>query len=463
MVLFFTPADSREAAALLRECTSLKMDGRRLAVGILESPFKPAAWLAAPELGPAKGGLESVGPSAEVLALVSHSRMKEIREISRPDLLAVVEGGVRFGAFIEEVAKAGLYFPHEPNALESDATVAEIIMDGTIFPTEGRYGGLRESILALEVVTPAGEIIRTGSRSVKDVSGYDIAGFVLGSGGRCGMISSVTFRLLPAPGTRLSFACLGSPRELAESALSIHRGANAAFLEIFGEAATSILLGAFGLASKRDRNVLLVGEAQAPEPEKQKELLAKLRGHVPDQVNLIELTAARVEGYRRYPILALESLARGFGLLRLAYDEAESGGSSVKNLNSCTLYPRRFHFNSPYKIEDDSAPEGPQIFSCSTKYDGYLMAILGRALSSGMEAGPRPLIEAISSRGVMEVLGLREGRMCRRRIPLDELELRALEPEGGEAEGKGVKQHDVLKDLEERIYRGFDPQGIMIR
>jgi FAD/FMN-containing dehydrogenase len=64
------------------------------------------------------------------------------------------------------------------------------------------YGGLREYILSVELVTGAGEIVHFGSRSVKDVAGYEVIGMLLGGGGRYGMITEVTLRLIPGQGNR---------------------------------------------------------------------------------------------------------------------------------------------------------------------------------------------------------------------------------------------------------------------
>ena len=72
-------------------------------------------------------------------------------------------------------------------------------MAGARFPTDERFGGLREYVLSLELALPRGEIVRSGSRAVKDVTGYNLAGFVMGGGGRCGMIARSTLRLLPRP------------------------------------------------------------------------------------------------------------------------------------------------------------------------------------------------------------------------------------------------------------------------
>jgi hypothetical protein len=206
-----------------------------------------------------------------------------------------------------------------------------------------------------------------------------------------------------------------------------------------------------------------VGEVQASEKGREPDLLAALKSHFAGPVTVQELTPPLVAEFRRYPLLALDSLEEGNSLLHLAYDETGVGGTSIKNLNSISLYPARFHFYSPYKVQNESGPDGPLAFACSKQYDEYLMAVLGSALSSGMEVGSSPLLQAVASRGTMEVIGRYDGRLCRRRVPLDELNPAAPEPKAKGAMESYLKQQDILNELAARIYREFDPQGVMMR
>lgn len=195
----FAPPNAIEAAKLFNLCNRLRSSGRRIRVGILESPFEPARGLDLPPVSESLSEIETLDNDDEALVIVSHSANDSIEEISRSDLLAVVGGGVEFGRFFDAVSEEGFFFPHEPDARTASLTIAGLLMANVHFPTDAAFGRLREYILALELALPRGEVIHVGSRAVKDVTAYDIAGFVIGAGGRCGMITRATIRLLPKP------------------------------------------------------------------------------------------------------------------------------------------------------------------------------------------------------------------------------------------------------------------------
>lgn len=126
--------------------------------------------------------------------LMSFHKMTNVVEIHADDFQVTVQPGLGYKDLNEKLARHGLFFPPDPGA---NATIGGMIANNAAGIRTVKYGATRDNVLSLQVVLADGRILRMGSRSVKQSSGYDLVHLITGSEGTLGIVTEATLKLAP--------------------------------------------------------------------------------------------------------------------------------------------------------------------------------------------------------------------------------------------------------------------------
>ena len=160
--------------------------------------------------------------------ILSTDRLNRITDSDCENLTLSAESGITLSEVQKSLAKVGkgYFLPLDPPFTDK-ATLGGIVATNSSGPKRLLYGTARDLIIGTKAVFPNGDIVVSGGKTVKNVSGYDMCKLLIGSYGTLGILCEMTFKLLPLPEKEatllLSFAKLeeadGFAREVRSSQL----------------------------------------------------------------------------------------------------------------------------------------------------------------------------------------------------------------------------------------------------
>lgn len=186
-------------------------------------------------------------------------RMNRILKISIEDRLAIVQPGVVYDALQNALMPYGFFFPPDP-ASGKVATLGGNVATNAGGLKGAKYGTTKDYVLGLEVVLPDGRVMRTGSRCMKSVSGYDVTKLFVGSEGTLGVITEITFKIDPRP--TATATAVGSFEKLEQAGNVvreiIHSGIVPSVCELLDRNIIAVLREEAGLDLPRAEAMILV-------------------------------------------------------------------------------------------------------------------------------------------------------------------------------------------------------------
>ncbi len=150
------------------------------------------------------------------------TKMNAVVSFDSANLNMTVQAGKTIGAINEYLGGHGKGFriPLDP-PFSDRATIGGVYAANSSGPSRLRFGTVRDQVMGVKALDAKGTEVKFGGCVVKNVSGYDMTKFLIGSAGSLCLITSVTMRVYPLPAaaavSEATFAKLDELEKFLES------------------------------------------------------------------------------------------------------------------------------------------------------------------------------------------------------------------------------------------------------
>ena len=167
----------------------------------------------------------------QAAATVSTETMAGISLYAPKELILSAGAGTKLRDVEAALAKEGQHLIAEPPDLsallgtaEGTQTFGGVTATNLSGPRRVAWGAMRDHVMGVRAVTGRGELIHSGGRVLKNVTGLDLCKLLTGSHGTLGVITEITVKVLPAPETAGTISIPGQSAEDAVVSLSAALG-----------------------------------------------------------------------------------------------------------------------------------------------------------------------------------------------------------------------------------------------
>jgi glycolate oxidase FAD binding subunit len=178
-----------------------------------------------------RGGWSKPALSAthEGAVVLDMGRLNGLIEYEPGEFTFTAHAGTPVRTIAAALAEHGQYLPFDPPLVEQGATLGGTVAAGVSGAGRHRYGGVRDFLIGVRFVDGQGRMVRGGGKVVKNAAGFDLPKLMVGSIGRLGVLTEVTFKVFPQPP---QFSTTRAPQASIDAALATIARLNASTFDI---------------------------------------------------------------------------------------------------------------------------------------------------------------------------------------------------------------------------------------